>query len=336
MEEKTRKIKRIAVLFSVVVLIFGFSSTFINSFFSPQEIEFGATFSDRYATELGLDWQEAYIAVLDDLNLSKIRIPIYWSDVEKEIGEKNYENIDWMMDRAGERNIDVTLIIGMKVPRWPECFVPDCVECTSQIQIDKKLADFMQETILRYRNHPGLERWQIENEVFFPFGVCTSPDVTRVYNELELVKNLDSRHKIQMTSSGEQSFWAVTAHYVDVFGFSIYRWTWNPILGFIRIPMPEFGYALQNKIASMFTEKVIVSELQAEPWFSADLNKTDVSNIQKYYSLFTAQELFFQTEVARRTGVSEVYFWGVEWWYYLDQNGENRLWETGKNLINKP
>ena len=49
-----------------------------------EDIEFGVTFSNKYATQLGLDWQDAYIKTLDDLNVKKLRLIAYWDETEPE------------------------------------------------------------------------------------------------------------------------------------------------------------------------------------------------------------------------------------------------------------
>lgn len=322
---------RVGVLF---VLLISFGSSLLAAWFSPSDLELGATFSDRYAQELGLDWQEAYIAVLDDLEVKKIRIPVYWSQVEHEEGDRDYRSVDWMMDEAAKREVDVTLAIGVKVPRWPECYAPDWIEGVSQYRLEEALHVFMVDAVTRYKNHPALERWQIENEAFFPFGVCEAVDPQRIFLEVETVRRIDPSHPIQMTSSGEQSLWMLNAMPADVLGVSVYRWAWNPVLGYVPIPLPELAYAVQKKLADPFVDTIIVSELQAEPWFPGYWEKTDVSRLDQTYSLFTTTDLLRNIEVAKRIGVDEAYIWGVEWWYFLKENGDDRLWNVGRALYN--
>ena len=51
------------------------------------DIKWGVAFSKMFATEMGLDWRETYLAILDDLRVKRIRLPIYWQDVEAEAGK---------------------------------------------------------------------------------------------------------------------------------------------------------------------------------------------------------------------------------------------------------
>lgn len=322
----------VGILFILLVSIL---SSSLHSFFAPSDMLLGATFSHKYAEELGLDWPQVYLATLDDLKVKKLRIPMYWSDIEPNQNERNYSSFDWMMTEAAKRDVKVTLAIGIKVPRWPECFIPDWAEGTSQNELSVNFSSFLEETVIRYKNNPALERWQVENEPFFPFGICETPDPQRIFAELETVRTLDPNHPIQMTASGEQSLWMVSAIPADVLGVSMYRWAWNPVFGFVPIPMPEIGYALQRKLASPFTDTVIVSELQAEPWFPGVWDKTDLSRLETYYTIFSTVDLLEHIEIARRIGVDEAYIWGIEWWYYVKEHGDSRLWDTGKVLFAK-
>ncbi len=321
---------RIGVLFALLISIF---STTLNYWLRPGDLELGVTFSDRYAEELNLDWQETYLAILDDLSVKKIRVPIYWSHIEPKRGERNYSRIDWMMDEAAKRDVQVTLVIGLKAPRWPECFVPDWVKGADNEQLETALTGFFTETVERYKDHPALLRWQVENEALFPFGLCENLDTTRLIFEVDTVRALDPTHPIQLTTSGEQSFWIVSALPADVLGVSLYQWTWNPVLGYMPIPVNDLVYAAQRQLASPFVDSVIVSELQAEPWFAGYQKSTDLNQLQVYSSLFTATDLMRHVRLAQTIGVDEAYLWGVEWWYYLKVNGEDRLWNFAKILF---
>ena len=39
-------------------------------------------------------------------------------------------------------------------------------------------------------------------------------------------------------------------------------------------------------------------------------------------------------DFARRTGFSEIYLWGVEWWYWLkEEQRDVRFWDLGRGLM---
>jgi hypothetical protein len=48
--------------------------------------------------EMGLDWKQAYIAMLDDLNVKQIRVPIYWDEIEPRYQEYNFSDYDFIFD----------------------------------------------------------------------------------------------------------------------------------------------------------------------------------------------------------------------------------------------
>lgn len=325
--------KKALVLFGAfVVLLAILASIAFSANRQPNDMTFGATFSTQYASYLGFDWQEVYVAGLEELELKHWRIPVYWSDIEPEMGVYQFDDVDWMMDQALEHEAQVTLAIGLKVPRWPECFLPTWAQDASDEELDDHAYTLVQTIVERYRNHEALERWQVENEPFFPFGECPQPSLQRVEQETALVRSLDPNHLIQSTVSGEQSFWLLSANRVDVLGFSLYREVWNPVIGTFVFPHNPSFYTWQRWLTEPFVDRVIVSELQAEPWLSGALYDEEGA-IQEYYAAFPAEDLEANVAFAKRIGVEEVYFWGVEWWYYLKENGEPRLWDAGMGLI---
>jgi len=35
---------------------------------------------------------------------------------------------------------------------------------------------------------------------------------------------------------------------------------------------------------------------------------------------------------AKRIGLSPIYFWGVEWWYWLKEQGDQSIWQAAKDI----
>ncbi|MFH1611351.1 MAG: cellulase family glycosylhydrolase [Patescibacteria group bacterium] len=298
-----------------------------------SEPEFGFTFSNYYAQYLGLDVPEVYEAVLTDMDFKHVRIPVYWTEIESSPREYDFSQIDYLINSAGARGVGVTLAIGVKVPRWPECFVPDWAD-DLETQASQDLFYEMMETVVnRYKDNPALERWQVENEPFFPFGECLTPDPERYAREIALVRELDPNHVISSTTSGEQSLWFLRAKGLDVLGVSMYREVWNKQIGAMVFPHSPSLYALQRLLASPFLKNVIISELQMEPWIPEDIQTSDTP-IEEFYSMFPVADMIDNLEFAKKIGVSEIDVWGVEWWYYLKERGEPRLWETAIELFN--
>lgn len=313
-----------------LVLTVVLATIFSKATVSPEPPTYGVTFSLTYSDYLGFDWREGYIAVLDDLQVRKIRIPVHWSWVESEEGSYYFEDIDWMMDEASARGAEVTLVTGLKVPRWPECFIPEWARHHTREEYHEDVLELVRATVERYRHHPALERWQVENEPFFPFGICPDPDPERLYAELELVRALDPRHPIQRTTSGEQAIWLFNVQKADILGVSLYRKVYSPLLGYWVFPIPPAYYALHAKTVAPFVDKLVISELQAEPWLPPDAHELTTD---QRYELFTQEDLLNYVNYAEGTGAEEIFFWGVEWWYDLKQEGRDELWQTGKELF---
>lgn len=292
---------------------------------------YGVTFSALYADQLGLDWREVYTATVNELAIQKIRIPVYWSEIEQEQGVFEYTSIDWMLDQIHGKGIDVTLVVGQKQPRWPECFIPDWAEVLSIEQRHLALDTFITETVERYHDRDEVERWQVENEPFFPFGECPRIDTSYLEAEVALVQSLDTRPIVQ-TMSGEQSFWFSKAFSADVIGVSLYRIVRNDQLGFFTYPHTPLYYRWQGRFVNLFSH-VIISELQAEPWGANEARIGEHEGLQEAYALFTTEDLQEHIDFARRTGIEEQFFWGVEWWYYMKEHGDNRLWDFAQNMI---
>ena len=90
----------------------------------PERITYGVTLSKYYAEELGLPWRDVFVAVLDELKVKKLRLIAYWPMVEPERGSFDFADLDWELSEAKKRNAGVILVVGRRVPRWPECHTP--------------------------------------------------------------------------------------------------------------------------------------------------------------------------------------------------------------------
>ncbi len=295
----------------------------------PVEQKLGVTFSTTYAEWLGLDSERVFTELLDELQVRRFRIPVYWNEVERLQGVFDWTDLDRIMAQSEARGAEITLAIGAKVPRWPECYIPDWAKIDG-VAIDKNaLKEFLRTAVERYKGSKALVRWQIENEAFFSFGSCPEVDAELIAEEVAFVRSIDS-HPIQMTASGELEPWLLTGRLTDVLGTSLYRKTRNPWFGDVTYPIPAWFYHVRSWMIGFWVEDVVISELQAEPWRDADpLERT----AQEWDDRFGADDLRTNVEYASRTGISEAYLWGVEWWYFMKQHGESGLWEEAKELF---
>ncbi|MEK7105220.1 MAG: hypothetical protein AAB865_00850, partial [Patescibacteria group bacterium] len=158
------------------------------------------------------------------------------------------------------------------------------------------------------------------------------PDAKLFDDELALVRRISDK-PIQLTTSGENEFWIDTALPADVLGASMYRVTWNPLIGYSVYPLGPDYYAAKAVAVREFVDKVIISELQSEPWLTEPItDSTPVSLAAQ----FTPKELTANIAFAKQAGFDEIYLWGVEYWYWMAEEGQGALWEAGKKIIMEP
>lgn len=299
---------------------------------SRTPIELGVTFSYRYAKDIGLDWKENFLAILDDLKARKIRLPIYWDAVENSQGEYDFSDIDWELQEASKRQAEVVLVVGQKVPRWPECFIPEWAKNDDNLR-KEKLLDFIQVAVKRYQNNPTVKYWQVENEPFLSFGICPSLDANLLDKEIALVRSIDPSHKVIVTDSGELSLWLSAAKRADIFGTTMYRKIWSQKVGYFDYPIGPNFFHLKKKIIELLAgqRSAIVIELQAEPWVDGWTINVPLETQLKYMNENILKD---NISFAQKSGFSEAYLWGVEWWWWLKVNKNYPgLWDTAKELF---
>jgi hypothetical protein len=320
---------RVRWLLAIAAILIGLAMTRAWLDVPPSGTTFGITYSTAYAFQLGLEVRDSFSAMLDDLGARDIRLPVYWWEVEGEHDRFDWSLYDWLMDEAGKRGAHVTLVVGAKAPRWPECYIPSWAWPMGDADREGELLDFINTAVTRYRSHPALAGWQIENEPFFPFGICPAPNVGLVERETDAVKTLDT-HPVQLTVSGELEPFLRQLQSVDRVGFSLYRITWHPLYGYSIFPLtPEF-YRIRGWLIGLSGRTPVISELQGEPWFPFT---PSVATSPDWYDAFDAGMLLSQIDFARRTHLTPVYLWGAEWWYFLKLHGNDRLWEAAKSVF---
>ncbi len=294
---------------------------------------FGATFSKEYAQSLGLDWQAAYTAVLDDLGIRLLRIPAYWDEIEPQPGHFDFSDVDWQISEAARRGAKVVLAVGLKLPRWPECHAPGWTEGMGVDEIRRRQLVMVEAAVKHFRGEPAIVNWQIENEPLFQFGEdCPRLTADYLKDEVAAVKELDSR-PIILQDAGEFSTWGPTARYADTLGVSLYRVVWDKRFGYVRWPGLAAAYQLRAALARRHVDKVIITELQAEPWVTESITKVP---IRDQLAQMNPDQLKNNVRFAERIGFPQAYFWGVEWWYWIKQQGHPEMWEAAKKMIGGP
>jgi hypothetical protein len=299
---------------------------------SSFNTEWGVTFSKKYAKELDLDWKEVYTALFNELGVDQIRIPVYWDDIEKQRSAIDLSDYKFMLDVATEHNVKVILVLGQRLPRWPECHTPEWTVGLISAEYEQALMNMIEVVVKSFVEYEAITLWQVENEPMVNwFGICPPPNPDLVKREIAFVRTFDDR-PILITDSGELSLWNKAQSLGgDLFGITTYRITWNKWLGFIRYPFPPSFYKTKARLAGISQDKLIIAELQAEPWIPGTKSLTETSISTQFRSMSLEQ---FRANIAyaQSLGVSDAYLWGAEWWYWLKEKGDDTVWNEAKSL----
>lgn len=321
-------------IFAILLIIVLGSAVFEATYAFPSQIKYGVTFSPRYASFLKLDWEKIYIRMLDGLGVRNLRVPGYWDVVEKDQGKYDFSEVDFMLDEARQRGAKVILVLGEKQPRWPECQIPVWAKNLKLDDRRQKSLEFIRKVTERYKNNPAIWAWQVENEPFLPFfgENCDPGDEKFLRAEIDLVKSLSNK-TIIVSDSGELGTWFVPMQTSDVFGTTLYRTVYNPVMGYFSYPILPYLYNIKSQIVKIFAphnQKTIIVELQAEPWLAGGDSAQNLNDQLKQFSL---ERMKSYLDYARKTGFDEMYLWGVEWWYFMAAHGYPEYLDYAETLF---
>ena len=328
-------LSRKRLLFSVLIVSFAavFVFLFVGKAKEAENITWGVNFSQKQATELNLDWQEMYFALLKDLNVKNLKIAAHWDLLEPADQQFFFEDLDWQMNQAERTGAKVLLAVGMKTPRWPECHIPSFAKEFSKEELRSQILEMLSAVVLRYRDHPALLAWQVENEPLLFFGECPWRDFSFLQKEVNLVQSLDVEHEVYTSDSGELSLWFNAARLGDKVAVSLYQKIWSVELNtYLSLPYPSVFYWRKAWLVDkLFSKKIVVGELQAEPWVRGELANSTFQEQEHTMTILRLQE---NIAFAKETGLDTFYLWGGEWWYQMKEvHGRQEFWEEVKNLF---
>lgn len=319
--------QRVAIAFLCLVFLFSTASYGIALWYQHSQkgkpYELGVSFIPSYAAYLGVDPQETLNALIHDLGIKRFRFVSYWDQIETSPGTYDFSQLDWQMAVAQKAGAQVSLSLGLRQPRWPECHAPSWVDTAKPArQWQPALERVMEATVKRYRTSPALESYQLENEYFLQgFGACQNHDRQRLIDEYALVKHLDSRHPVIITRSNNGVGWPTGAPTPDKSGISIYQRVWDSHYThrYITYPVPSWYYSSLLGLTKLMTgQDTFIHELQAEAWAPNYQSILETSLTEQNKS-FDAARLKNTIQFAKDIGPRQVYLWGAEYWYYRDQ-----------------
>ena len=284
---------------------------------------FGVSFIPDYASYLGLDPQQTMDAFTNDLHVKHFRLTSYWSDIETSPRQYDFSQLDWEFQKAQAAGAKVTLVVGLRQPRWPECHAPSFYDTSKpESQWYPQLKSYMSATINRYKNNPALQNFQLENEYFLGgFGICTNTSRQRLVDEYQLLKRLAPDKEVIVGRSNNALGWPVGKPQPDKFSISVYKRVWDAGVThrYLEYPQPGWFYAFTAGWQKIFTGKdMVIGELQAEAWPPNGQTIPETSLAEQNKSL-DAKRLQIRFGYGKATGMKTIDMWGAEYWYYRKQ-----------------
>ncbi len=191
------------------------------------------------------------------------------------------------------------------------------------------------ETIInRYRNHPALGSWQLENEALLKdFGHCLDNDYSheRLRREFKLIKDLDDKHPVIMTLSDSWGLpWRQPKP--DLYAISLYRQNHNKGSYNYSRRGPWFYRGRATAIRLIKQRRTFIHELQAEPWPDCPITEAP---LEKQLELMSPEKLKENIAFAMRTNLYPIDLWGLEWWYWLRlKHDYPSIWKVVQEMVN--
>jgi hypothetical protein len=329
--------KIVSVLVIVVILVvstmYGIAQWYIHTE-SSKPLVYGTSFIPDYASWLGVDPQETMDSLIG-IGVKQFRLVSYWSDGEPTKGQYDFSQLDWQFKKAEKAHAKVSLALGLRQPRWPECHAPSWVDINAP---DKnwqpQLESYISAVVNRYKDSPALDSYQLENEYFLHgFGICTNFDRQRLVDEYNLVKKLDPNHTLIVSRSNNALGIPIGEPKPDKYGISVYKRVWDARLShrYLEYPIPAWFYGFLAGLQKIHDGRdMIAHELQAEAWGPNYTPITQISLDEQNKSL-NAKRLEDRFGYGKATGMREIYLWGSEYWYYrLVVLHDPSLWNVAK------
>lgn len=326
----------IAVVLVALSGMYGLAQWYIHTQDKPQK--FGASFIPAYASSLGVDPEETMDGIIG-IGVRQFRLVSYWDQMEPQQGQYDFSLLDWQFEKAEKAGAKVSLSVGLRQPRWPECHMPTWALDKPQSQWQPQLENYVTQVVNRYKNSPALDSYQIENEYFLVgFGNCESipgaMDRQRFIKETALVRKLDPKHTIIINRSNNGIGWPAGRPTPDLYGVSVYKRVWDAQTThrYYEYPMPAWYYAFLAGWQKLFLGRdMIAHELQAEAWPPDHKAIQDIDLAEQSKSI-NAKRLDDRFDYGKDTGMSEIYLWGAEYWYYRKQIiHDDSLWRVAQN-----
>ncbi len=306
---------------------------------NKEPFVFGATFIPDYARYLNVDPKETMDAMTNELGIRHFRLVSYWDNIEAQKGTYNFDELDWQFAKAEASGSKVSLAIGLRQPRWPECHEPAWAKGRPVAEFYPELKQYMTAVIERYKTSPALESYQLENEFFLSvFGECTDFSRDRLVQEYEMVKKIDSAHPVIVSRSNNIVGIPLRDPQPDLAAVSVYKRIWDKeyTYRYMEYPFPAWFYSSLAGWGELLTGRdMMIHELQTEPWLPEEYSM-QTAPISEFDKTLSPERLKDRLDYAKATGIKRIDLWGVEWWYARKEaRGAPSVWDTAKDELSK-
>jgi len=316
----------------------------------------GTSFSPRRCTRFGLRAEAAFGDVLA-LGLDPVRLSAYWDSIRKD----GFGELDRLLDMAADAGRSVVLTVGMKAIQWPEFYLPEglapAVRRSGRIGTEPAFAaaamGFVSEVVARYRDHPSIAAWQVENEPFNrsgPHGWWIDPALVR--REVAAVRKLDSRRIVlnafnHFNAAVDRSSRPRIAPFGlrrlvpereildvlqpgDVLGLDAYTAIGAGAEGerIVRRADPDWADRAASWLdrARSAGRDAWIIEAQAEPWEASGETWTNPQT-------FAPDDIGLVFGRLAGAGYSTILLWGCEYWLWRASAGDDRWLEAARGIV---
>ena len=326
------------IIFAAVILLsigtmYGIARWYIHTQAS-KPLQMGVSFIPAYAESLGIEPQETMDELLG-IGVRNFRLVSYWNQGEPSQDQYDFSQLDWQVAKAEAKGAKITLTLGLRQPRWPECHMPDWAKDMPTEQWYSELNDYIAAVINRYKDSPSLKDYQLENEYFLKgFGICTDYSRERLISEYNLVKDLDPSKPVIIGRSNNALGFPVNEPKPDEFSISVYKRVWDAGVThrYLEYPYPAWFYGYLAGVQKIYSGKdMTIGELQAEAWAPNGQSLAEITLDEQSKSL-NAKRLKDRFGYGKATGMRQINMWGAEYWYYRKTVlNDSSLWDVARD-----
>lgn len=356
-------LKRASLLLVILISVY-----ILNAFLNPYpkknvplgfRTKYGFSYSFTQARWYGYDGRAQFIKLLDEIKFDWVRLPFFWDEMTDETGNLKVDDLDFAVSEAQKRNVKVIIVLGAKVPFYPEFHLPSVqssklsfgenIKLGSAISFDLLTID--SKVVSHFSKFDNVSYWQVENEPFLPNINKFRIDKSLIGAEAKVVRSNDPKKRpIILTSDGPTVFnnhWRDLFPILmpgDVFGSNAYFKTQGTYLASFskfNVNWPKgFYWPVQSwyllspsfeksgEFSSQHGVGFWIMEMQAEPYIR------DLTDAGKDKFSFMAEDIIRADNFLTSRRIESIGFWGANFWIYREKIGDSSWINAVKGIVN--